>query len=194
MDAVRELKKHFVVEDSPTFVQTSESEIMVRMVFKRRLSSETMIAFLPSLLLTCCSYATSFFRLPNFFNAAIAANLTILLTITTIITRVMDRIAETSYIKWIDYWLLFCTFIPFVQVILITIIEWLRNEERLEQKRPKDERKDVGVETNTGFYEMSIGGKNVKVMLHSFVHFSICKLCTTGSPTYDARDTTDCNR
>ena len=44
----------------------------------------------------------------------------------------MERIAETSYIKWIEFWLLLGTFIPFVQVILITVIEWLRNKEEME--------------------------------------------------------------
>merc|ERR1719458_2508824 len=101
----------------------------MEILLKRTLTSETMKTFIPSLLLVCFSYATSFFRLPNFFNGAIAANLTVMLTMTNLIKSVLERLPQTSYIKWIEYWLLFTQFIPFVQVILITTIEWLRNQE-----------------------------------------------------------------
>ena len=77
--------------------------------------------------------------------------------------RVMERIAETSYIKWIEFWLLFGTFVPFVQVILITIIEWLRNKEETEKKRQKESKGNVGLERSSELYEMSVGGKKVKV-------------------------------
>ena len=149
------------MKDSPTLIQINQHEIRMKLIFKRRLTSETIKAFLPSLLLICCSYATSYFRLPNFFNAAIGANLTVLLTVNTMISK---QIAETSYIKWIEIWLLFGTFVPFVQVILITVIEWLRNKEEMEQKEKKEERKkEVGYEKSTELYEMSVGGRNVKV-------------------------------
>ena len=138
MDTERELAKYFVVKDSPSLHQINPHEIRMKIIFKRRLTSETMKAFFPSLLLICCSYTTSFFRLPNFFNTAITANLTVLLTVTTLMFRVMERIAETSYIKWIEFWLLFGTFVPFVPVILITISEWLRNKEETEKKRQKE--------------------------------------------------------
>ena len=134
METKRELTKFFVVKDSPTLLYINPYEIRMKIVFKRRLTSETIKAFLPSLLLICCSYATSYFRLPNFFNAAIGANLTVLLTMNTMISK---QIAETSYIKWIEIWLLFGTFVPFVQVILITVIEWLRNKGEMEQKEKK---------------------------------------------------------
>ena len=164
MDMGRELPKYFVVDDSPTLEQIGPHEINMKLVFKRRLTSETMKAFFPSLLLICCSYATSFFRLPNFFNTAITANLTVLLTITTLMFGVMERMAETSYIKWIEYWLLLGTFIPFVQVILITIIEWLRNKEEMEQKeKRKESRKEIGLTRSTELYEMSVGGRKIKV-------------------------------
>ena len=174
MDTERELAKYFVVKDSPSLLQINPHEIRMKMIFKRRLTSETMKAFFPSLLLICCSYTTSFFRLPNFFNTAITANLTVLLTVTTLMFRVMERIAETSYIKWIEFWLLFGTFVPSVQDILITIIEWLRNKEETEKKRQKESKGNVGLERSSELYEMSVGGKKVKVnnRLYPFYLFS----------------------
>ena len=164
METDRELTKYFVVDDSPSFIKVDSHHIRMKLVLKRPFTSATMTAFIPSLLLICCSYVTSFFRLPNFFNAAIAANLTVLLTMRTLISDVSKGIAETSYIKWLEFWLLFCTFIPFVQVILITIIEWLRNQEDMEEKKKREEsRKEIGLERSTELYEMSVGGKNVKV-------------------------------
>ena len=165
MYAKRELTKYLVVDDSPVLLQISQHEISMKLVLKRSFTSETMTVFIPSLLLICCSYVTSFFRLPNFFSAAIAANLTVLLTMRTLISDVTKGIAGTSYIKMLEVWLLFCTFIPFVQVILITMIEWLRNKEEIELRERKGEsRKEVGFERSTELYEMSVGGRNVKVM------------------------------
>ena len=135
METKRELTKFFVVKDSPSLLYISPYEIRMKIVFKRRLTSETMKAFFPSLILLCCSYSTSFFRLPNFFNTAITANLTLLLTMTTLMIGVMTRIPETSYIKWIEFWLLFGIFVIFLQVILITIIEWLSRKRKQRKER-----------------------------------------------------------
>ena len=163
METKRELTKFFVVKDSPTLLYINPYEIRMKIVFKRRLTSETMKAFFPSLILLCCSYSTSFFRLPNFFNTAITANLTLLLTMTTLMIGVMTRIPETSYIKWIEFWLLFGIFVIFLQVILITIIEWLRHKEEIEQKKETEKRKEGGLDRSAEPVEMSIGSKIVKV-------------------------------
>ena len=189
MDTERELAKYFVVEESPSFIKVDSHEIRMKLVLKRPFTSATMTAFIPSLLLICCSYVTSFFRLPNFFNAAIAANLTVLLTMRTLISDVSKGIAETSYIKWLEFWLLFCTFVPFVQVILITIIEWLRNQEDMEEKKNKEEsRKEIGLERSTELYEMSVGGRNVKVG-HPSPQLSLFFCLQAGSPSCDTDNT-----
>ena len=167
MEAERVLPKYFVSEDSPRFVRINEGEaVHMEILLKRTLTSETMKTFIPSLLLVCFSYATSFFRLPNFFNAAIAANLTVMLTMTNLIKSVLQRLPQTSYIKWIEYWLLFTQFIPFVQVILITTIEWLRNQEEIEKLKNEKSRsatEEVISERSTELCE--IGTKLVKVCL-----------------------------
>ena len=115
--------------------------------------------------------------------------MTVLLTMRTLISDVSKGIAKTSYIKWLEFWLLFCTFIPFVQVILITIIEWLRNKEDMEEKKKREEsRKEIGLERSTELYEMSVGGRNVKVG-HPSPQLSLFFCLQTGSPSCDTDST-----
>ena len=45
-----------------------------------------------------------------------------MLTTTTLLISVIKKLAQTSYIKWIEWWLIFAMLIPFTQVILITVI------------------------------------------------------------------------
>merc|ERR1712228_892004 len=54
--------------------------------------------------------------------------LTTMLVMTTIFISVMERLPFTSYPKMIDYWLIFCQLVPFVEVILLTAMEYLREE------------------------------------------------------------------
>ena len=140
----KELTEYFITDNppSPTIFQTNDKEANMKIVFKRRLTNEAMMTFFPSLLLITISYTTSFFKLPNFFNTAITVNLTVMLTTTTLLISVVKKLAPTSYIKWIEAWLIFAMLIPFTHVILITCIEWLREEEEKREKEVKNEEKE----------------------------------------------------
>ena len=164
MLAQRDLPKSSIEEGFPRLIQISQHEIHLEINLRRQLLAETFRTFLPSLLLVCFSYATSFFRLPNFFTPAIGANLTVMLTLTNLMNNVMKRIGETAQIKWIEIWLIFVQFVPFFQVVFITIIEWLRNKEEMEEKDQKrvDSEEEV-VERSSGVLEMRVGGRTVKV-------------------------------
>ena len=87
-------------------------------VLKRKVLSEIMSTFLPSLLLLMITFATIFFK-PFFFEAALTVNLTNMLVMTTIFISVMEKLPLTSYPKMIDYWLIFCQLVPFSEVILL---------------------------------------------------------------------------
>ena len=87
-----------------------------------------------------------------------------MLTMTTLMGSVLNRLAETSYIKWIEFWLIFTQFVPFAQVILITIIEALRHREEVNEKRQRQEdTEEIVMERSPEVYEMIVGGKKVKV-------------------------------
>ena len=102
--------------------------------------SEMMTTYFPSLLLMMITYATTFFK-PFFFEAALSVNLTTMLVMTTIFISKMEGLPPTSATKMIDYWLILCQLVPFAQVVLLTAMEYLREEEQ--------ETRDIGTQSST---------------------------------------------
>ena len=121
------------------------------------------MTFFPSLLFITISYATSFFKLPNFFNTAITVNITLMLTTTTLLISVVKKLAQTSYVKWIEAWLIFAMLIPFIQVILITYIEWLREEKNKEDMDKTDKEREKEYLRSNDLLWLDVANKLVKV-------------------------------
>ena len=94
-----------------------KSGIRMAIVMKRKIMSEMMTTYFPSLLLMMITYATTYFK-PFFFEAALTVNLTNMLVMTTIFISVMEKLPLTSYPKMIDIWLIFCQLLPFSEVNL----------------------------------------------------------------------------
>ena len=92
-----------------------EDGVSMTIVLRRKILSEMMGTYLPSILLMLITYATTFFK-PFFFEAALTVNLTNMLVMTTIFTSVMEKLPLTSYPKMIDFWLIFCQLVPFAEV------------------------------------------------------------------------------
>ena len=101
-------------------------------VMKRKITSELMTTYFPTILLTAITFATTFFK-PFFFEAALSVNLTTMLVMTTIFISKMESLPPTSDIKMIDVWLILCQLVPFTQVVLLTAMEYLREEEQEER-------------------------------------------------------------
>ena len=106
-----------------------EEGIRMTITLKRKIMSEMMTTYFPSLLLMMITYATTFFK-PFFFEAALSVNLTTMLVMTTIFISKMEGLPPTSDIKMIDIWLILCQLVPFAQVVLLTAMEYLREEEQ----------------------------------------------------------------
>ena len=83
-----------------------------------------MTTYLTTLLLTAITFANTFFK-PFFFHAA----LSVMLVMTTIFMSKIESLPPTSDIKMIDIWLILCQIYPFVQVVLLTAMEYQRAEE-----------------------------------------------------------------
>ena len=60
--------------------------LKMEIVFKRRLTNELLTTYLPSLLLLCITYATTYFK-SFYFEAALTVNLTVMLVLTTLFIR-----------------------------------------------------------------------------------------------------------
>ena len=101
--------------------------VMMEVVFKRRLMNEILTTYLPSALLILITYSTTFYH-DFYFEAAVTVNLTTMLVMTTIFISVMEKLPPTSYVKLVDVWLIMGQLIPFLEVVLLTAMERLRNE------------------------------------------------------------------
>ena len=102
----------------------NENRNMVSMTIKlkRKVVTELVTTFFPTILLLLITFTTIFFD-KDLFGDAIAVNLTIMLVMTTIFTSKIEELPPTSDMKMIDIWLIFCLVVPFLEVILRTAIE-----------------------------------------------------------------------
>ena len=139
------------------------------LVLKRKITSEMMTTYFPSLLLTAITFATTFFK-PFFFEAALSVNLTTMLVMTTIFISKMESLPPTSDIRMIDIWLVFCQLVPFVEVVLLTIMEYNREEaedtmENVSPILPMDEEEcDEDATQKRKFWDHMISGCKVAAL------------------------------
>ena len=87
-----------------------------------------LTVYLPSVLILAIVYAANYFK-PFFFESIISVNLTSQLVLTTLFISVSSSLPPTSYIKMIDIWLIFSQLIPFVEVMLHTFMDNLRDDD-----------------------------------------------------------------
>ena len=122
--------------------------IKMGIVLKRKIVGEILTTYFPTILLISITFATTSFK-PFFFEAALSVNLTTMLVMTTIFMSKMESLPPTSDIKMIDIWLVFCQLVPFTEVVLLTVMEYNRDENtkstkkksRKGRKRKKNEKK-----------------------------------------------------
>ena len=120
----------FQMIDYDLVASHSKKELRMTIVMRRKIMSEMMTTYFPSLLLMMITFATTFFK-PFFFEAALSVNLTTMLVMTTIFISKMEGLPHTSDIKMIDIWLIFCQLVPFSEVVLLTAMEHLRYNDDL---------------------------------------------------------------
>ena len=96
--------------------------VYMALKLKRKIATELLTTYLPTILLLLISFTTIFFD-RELFGDATQVNLTIMLVMTTIFTSKIEELPPTSDMKMIDIWLIFCLVVPFLEVILRTAIE-----------------------------------------------------------------------
>ena len=117
-----------VVNWSLDYTDNTTETVEMELILKRKIKSELLTTFLPTILLTMITFATSFFK-PFFFEAALSVNLTTMLVMTTIFISKMESLPPSSDTKMIDIWLIICQLVPFSEVVLLTAVEYLRADE-----------------------------------------------------------------
>ena len=103
-------------------LNNEENMVYMAMKLKRKVVTELVTTYLPTILLLLITFTTTFFD-KDLFGDVIAVNLTIMLVMTTIFTSKIEELPPTSDMKMIDIWLIFCLVVPFLEVILRTAIE-----------------------------------------------------------------------
>ena len=112
-------------------LEKMEDEVHMVINLKRKIQTEMLTTYLPTLLLLAISYATIYFK-PEYFEASLTVNLTIMLVMTTIFTSKIQELPPTSDTKMIDFWLIFCLLVPFSFTLVQTAIECYREDEKEE--------------------------------------------------------------
>ena len=145
----RDMNLFRVTDYSLTFAIEEDEKQGIRMslVMKRKITSEMMTTYFPSLLLTLITFATTFFK-PFFFEAALSVNLTTMLVMTTIFISKMEGLPPTSDTKMIDYWLILCQLVPFTEVVLQTAMEYFRDDETSAKQKTAENLDFVDVGTS----------------------------------------------
>ena len=128
MEQEEDLNLFYITDHHLVNVSYPRKGVTMEIKLKRKIMGEMMTTYLPSMLLMMITYATTFFK-PVFFEAALSVNLTTMLVMTTIFISKMESLPPTSDIKMIDIWLILCQLAPFVQVVLLTAMEYFREEE-----------------------------------------------------------------
>ena len=112
----------FTITDLRLKEAMNTNMVFMTLKLKRKIATELLTTYLPTILLLLITFVTIFFD-RNLFGDAIAVNLTIMLVMTTIFTSKIEELPPTSDMKMIDIWLIFCLVVPFLEVILRTAIE-----------------------------------------------------------------------
>ena len=107
-------------------LEKRKEQVHMVISLKRKIQTEMLTTYLPTLLLLTISYATTFFK-PEYFEASLSVNLTIMLVMTTIFTTKISELPPTSDMKMLDIWLIFCLCIPFAFSLIQTAIENYRD-------------------------------------------------------------------
>ena len=106
-------------------------QVNMVMSLKRKIQTEMLTTYLPTLLLLMITYATAFFS-EIYFEAKCTLNLTIMLVMTTIFTSKISELPPTSDTKMIDFWLIFCLLVPFSFTVVQTAAECYRDEHNVQ--------------------------------------------------------------
>ena len=106
----------FTITNLSLKLERDDNLVYMALKLKRKVVTELVTTYLPTILLLLITFTTIFFD-KDLFGDTIAVNLTIMLVMTTIFTSMIEKLPLTSYVKMIDYWLIFCQMDPFTEVI-----------------------------------------------------------------------------
>ena len=128
-----ELTQYFIrnTEMNINLIGNKQQAVVFKVTLGRRLLGTVLTVFLPTILMNVVGHGANYFK-AFFFEAVVSVNLTVMLVLTTMFINVSNQLPQTSYIKMMDVWLIFNLIVPFVEVLLHTYKDMLREEENRE--------------------------------------------------------------
>ena len=128
-----ELTQYFIrnTEMNINLIGNKQQAVVFKITLGRRLLGTVLTVFLPTILMNVVGHGANYFK-AFFFEAVVSVNLTVMLVLTTMFINVSNQLPKTSYIKMMDVWLIFNLIVPFVEVLLHTYKDMLREEENRE--------------------------------------------------------------
>ena len=117
------------------YIRDADCNNFLQIVIQRRLLSLILTTFIPTIILNVIGHMSNYFK-EFFFEGLMGLNVTVMLVLTTMFLSVSTNLPPTAYIKMIDCWLIFNLLKPFVDIIVQTYIETLR-------ENPEDEKKET---------------------------------------------------
>ena len=106
-------------------VDQETGSVVVEVQLGRRLMGNLMTIYMPTILLNIIGHSTNYIQ-TSYFEAIVTVNLTAMLVLTTLFINVSNSLPPTSYLKMIDVYLIFSLLIPFVEVLLHTLMDSMR--------------------------------------------------------------------
>ena len=125
----KDLSQYFVMNSTMRRATIKNKQgLQVSLTLGRKLLGNILTVYVPTSLLVLIGHSTNYFK-DFFFEAVVTVNLTCMLVLVTMFISVSSSLPKTSYIKMIDYWLIFTLMLPFVEVLLHTYMENLNDDE-----------------------------------------------------------------
>ena len=136
--------------------------VVMEIVLKRKITTELLTTFLPTILLLLITFTSILFD-KKLFGDSLAVNLTIMLVMTTIFTSKIEELPPTSDTKMLDIWLIFCLLVPFAFTLVQTAIECYR-EEGVKDTEPSFAPVEVANDKNSGIGVKALRAWKKKMM------------------------------
>ena len=114
----------FTIKNLTMVKDQNSNMVYVALKLKRKVTTELLTTYFPTILLLLITLVTIFFD-KDLFGDHIAVNLTIMLVMTTIFTSKIEELPPTSDMKMIDMWLIFCLVARSLNFPLVPLLQIL---------------------------------------------------------------------
>ena len=142
--------------------------VAIQIVFKRELLGMMMKIHFSTILINIVGQATMYLDSEQYFEVIIATNITCVTVLASLFILITTMIPATSYLKMIDFWLLFNLYYPCCLIILHIFIQKSKSDEKNESNVKVFTEKDMSKKNRLLCYKKSEIGNIVGKLFFPF--------------------------